>query len=396
LKLFVEKYTFFLTHETVKLYLSSALEILSVKIPLKWRSPMQSSSFKIFLGIGLLLTSLSVNAQSWKGSFTLEKVKTYIKNQDKIMIVAAGEEDIELERATKTLIKAARKTGVAGLVMDNSPVGDVSNLSDREIIKKAKDLGVNKIFVVRYFEPQIVITIYDRKGKSIGGITAEKGVPIASGSIHHSSSDGVDGNAAGAVSDVVSEIEDSSQEYEDKYIGYQGWVGINQYGQTVATGGYYYLGKNKKPLGLLEIFQVLERQDLIDYYKEKKKIRMILGLTGGGVGIFGLSFIIAGAVRMSKNSSVIDGSDGLDSAAKAYFALGTIITVGGAATATAGLFIKKTKLSNDEVRGLIDKHNKKLKRDFGISKMQKKTDFEWNTSPYFTYGGGGMILSMSF
>jgi hypothetical protein len=378
---------------------------------------MQSSSFKIFLGIGLLLTSLSVNAQSWKGSFTLERVKTYIKNQDKIMIVAAGEEDIELERATKTLIKAARKTGVAGLVMDNSPVGDVSNLSDREIIKKAKDLGVNKIFVVRYFEPQIVITIYDRKGKSIGGITAEKGVPIASGSIHHSSSDGVDGNAAGAVSDVVSEIENSSQEYEDKYIGYQGWVGINQYGQTVATGGYYYLGKNKKPLGLLEIFQVLERQDLIDYYKEKKKLRMILGATGGGIALIGISFYIAAGVqgvkvydfRSSSESEFeseygyedpVPADDGKAKKAEtkrnAYLAVGTVLTVSGAAIATAGLFIRKTKLSNDEVRNLIDKHNKKLKRDFGISKMQKKTDFEWNTSPYFTYGGGGMILSMSF
>lgn len=367
---------------------------LSIKILSGWRFTVQSSFFKIICGILLLLTSFSVAAQTWKGSFTMEKVKTHIKNQDKIIIVAAGEEDAELGKATKALLQAAKKTGVAALVMDASPLGDISGLSDKEIVKKTKDLGVNTVFIVRYFDPQIVITIYDRKGKSVGGITAEKGVPIAEGSIQHSSSDGIDSDAAGAVSDVVSDIEDSNQEYEDKYIGYQGWIGVNQYGQAVATGGYYYLGKNKKPLGLLDIFNVLERQDLIDYYKEKKKIRMILGLTGGGVAIFGLSFIIAGAVRMSKNG-IFDDEE-LDSASKAYFALGTILTAGGIATATAGLFIRKTKLSNDEVRGLIDEHNKKLKRDLGISKMQKKIDFEWNASPYFTPGGGGMILSMSF
>src|SRR5690242_6451570 len=104
--------------------------------------------------IALVAAAVAANppAASWTDTFPPAAVASYLDADGRRVLVAgAGEKTEPLRAASDAFATALRQSGRAKLVMDASPLGDLSQASDEQIVKKAQALPVELIAVVRVF-----------------------------------------------------------------------------------------------------------------------------------------------------------------------------------------------------------------------------------------------------
>jgi hypothetical protein len=99
-------------------------------------------------------------------------------------VVPAGDHP-ERRSAAAAFAFAVRQSGRARLVMGSSALGDLSALDDQAIVHRASGLPITTVAVVRTFPGEgarttVVVTLYDRAGRTLGAMSGERGLGASS------------------------------------------------------------------------------------------------------------------------------------------------------------------------------------------------------------------------
>jgi len=133
----------------------------------------------------IALVSASAHASDWRTAFDPSRVGSYFRSDHFRILVAASGEDVHLAREAGYALSAAlRACGNADLVMSDGTLGDLSSLSDQDIVEKSMEYPVDLIAVVRLdpdpptTAPSVEVMIFDKRMNLIAAIEARDGIPI--------------------------------------------------------------------------------------------------------------------------------------------------------------------------------------------------------------------------
>lgn len=131
-----------------------------------------------------LTLALTLAATDWSTALPPEAVGSYLPNDGlPVMVVMPGE---QVPAAKAQLVAAVEQSMKGPLVMGDSPLGDVSALSDQEAVKAATAYA-NTVVVLRVFgqpnKPGLaVVSVFSRKGDLLSSFSATMGEPLAKNS----------------------------------------------------------------------------------------------------------------------------------------------------------------------------------------------------------------------
>jgi len=313
--------------------------------------------------------------------------------------------------------------------MGDEALGDVSALDDAALVKKCAHLPVSHVAVVRVFEGApgqpgtAVVTTYDKKGEVVVAYSAREDAPLeAPAGASTKASEGVASGAAEAVASISKEASAHTEEYETKFIGYDDFIAVNQYGATVASGTHFYQGKYKRALDWPEFYTLVGNEELANKYKENLAARWLL--IGGGTAVaVAAPLVWLGAVQEIKDpdypsyncvgqpnfNACVDGKEATykrqmaeaDAKRDAYNPILYVGTGVGLVGIIAGVALQLHPATPEQARELADKYNQRLKEGLergGGEPVQspKASSIRMNLSGGFLPGGGGLVLHGSF
>lgn len=288
----------------------------------------------------------------WDGAFPTDAVGTYVPSSStKVMVVAVDAKDAA----------AALSTALSGsaVVIPAAGLGNVSDLSDAEIVTKAAGQPVDQIVIVRTAgsedAPIAVVTLYRKDGTSEGGYTASAESPAPP-------SDGGGASQAemeSATSESVAAAEPSDaarEEFLERYVWFQDWVGVNQYGSVVSSWSVPLKGQYQEPLRGREFYEYIEEPELAQTFRKRQTSRSILVWSGVGA-------MVGGSVVMLAPIFSIDSTSDFNTTP---LFVGTGIFVAGTALMLVGAAINPHPVEPSEARKLAVQFNKRLAKDLGL------------------------------
>ena len=268
------------------------------------------------IGLRLVLTVLALTAGrataqapgAWASSFGQGRAASYLGaspvSSPTVLIAGAGR-----ERAAETAAAALRKAllGAARLVMDSRALGELDDLDDAAIVKRAAALPVDVVVIVRVFGSSsgsnaAVVSFFDKQGQALSAFTVEAGAPLAPRPVD-AAGVGVSAEAATAVSAILKDRSAPAAdprspaqiEYDAKFVGFYETVEAKQTAE-VFRSACPYLGVSHAPLCGPGLFSVLGREDLAQSSRRRVTARKAMIGTGAILLVAGTVTAIVGAV----------------------------------------------------------------------------------------------------
>jgi hypothetical protein len=327
----------------------------------------------------LLVSLLALTAGaggSWSDSFDSKTVATYLDSQGvSALVAAAGDPASSAKPAAKALITALRATGKTSVVADDGALGNLSGLSDDDIVAKARRGSASLVAIVRVFPgadaqpPTAVVTFYSvSSGKNLSAFTVAQGAPVAS----RVAGSAVPSAAMESVSAVAQQSAPASNQSRDKELEQRGiWsqdqtmITVNQYGATTGVSRWtvFFRGKYGPQLSGGELYDYLGKPDLAASYRSRSTTRWSLiggGLAGlvVGSGLATASVVIPGPCN-TKNSFTLACTGYQEPNVPALIGGGVLATAGFVVT-MAGLFVDPNPVSIEETNRMVDQFNEQI------------------------------------
>ncbi|MCC6809251.1 MAG: hypothetical protein IT381_17620 [Deltaproteobacteria bacterium] len=413
----------------------------------------------------LILTALFAAAPApaagWPQTFSADALATHLTGTGlRVVVITAGSDSPDAKAASSALEAALKATKKTRVVVSSASLGKFTDMDDEAIVKKVDKLPLDLVITVRTFDSDdgatVIVTIYDKSAEVLSAFSAEKGKRIAARSEDTApvetskasrtikkvidSSGGVSGGTASAKSPPPSggaitgsgafeaPVDTGNDAYDTKYIGFEQWIGINGYGQVVASWSQPYQGKYRRQLSNAEFYEIVERQDLADRYKAKQRLRLGLGL-GAGLGGFvvGTTIMTIGVVQMLGAARSLYGSGtclryniptltNMTPGCAAYdssgggLGLGLVVTgsilgVAGIVTGMVAMFMNPHPVKPHEAYALADQYNKRLRDRIENGESAKAEEREspdknvkmsFGVTPAFGPQGGSIALGGTF
>ena len=352
---------------------------------------------KLLASILLILANFfAVNAfADWTVAFPPDAVKTYLSTTNaRVMVVSVGADE-----AAAALTQSLSGSAV---VMGGAALGDVSSLGDSDIAEKAKGQPVDQIVIVRQTgegeAATAIVTVYAADGTSLGGFTASAGQPAPV-------SDG-GGASQSEMSSAVAEAErggndpSSRDKFLDSFVGFDDWVGINQYGAVVSQWTVPFKGRDKIPLKGAKFYDEIRQPELAKKYRKRATTRTVIALTSTGLMLGGLVVALV-PLFQTADCAVADGCD--RNLTPLWVGLGMVGV--GTIGLTIAPFINPNPVDPATARKLAREHNERLAEELGIDLellVKELTSRPPSPKPEFKIGfaplpnGGGVGVSARF
>ncbi|MCY1058419.1 hypothetical protein [Nannocystis sp. SCPEA4] len=319
-------------------------------------------------------------AVDWSATFTPTGVSAHLGDAKPNVIVIAGNPGSQPAAAAfRAALTTSRR---AGVVIDGQALGAVDSLDDRAIVDRAKVLPVQQIVVVRVFEsspgtaPTFIAMGYGTDGSVAVALSGTAGVPLPEPepptevSVPDATPEPAD--AAPKEPEEPEEVkqarEQAEKEYADKRLG--------------GTWGALRRGTPGTPIGPTEFYAALGRDDLARQIDQRKKTRLGvglgLGIAGGGLLAVGVTFLILNGTA-AKYGPDFGPDDPLRAGTdRVRYPLsmpvsGALLGVGAAMLIGMGVFLgvyKAHPVGRREAPGLIDSHNRELRKKLGLPPEQ--------------------------
>lgn len=225
----------------------------------------------------------------WRASFPAERLPESLAEGD-VVVVPTGEPLEPAERAAGALREALRTKGV-GTVMDASSLGDVAGFSDQEIVEAASDLPVDRVLIVRVFEggdaPTGVVAGYVPSGEAVGGFSTPRGTPVSREQVRRSGG-GISEKTVEATQSAVEEggEGDDSRESPEMRLDFSAQKMEVEDAKT---------GEIHRGVGM---YERLERPDLAEAYRKRRRRQSTWGGIGWGSAAVGAAGTAVGLVML--------------------------------------------------------------------------------------------------
>lgn len=288
----------------------------------------------------------------WSAAFPVDAVGTYVPSQTtKVMVVSVGAPD-----AAAALTKAL---GGAAVVIPSSGLGDVAELSDADIVGKAAAQPIDQVVIVRTAgtseAPIAVVTIYQKDGTAIGGYTASADSPAPpsdGGGASLSEMESANNESKAAAKPSA----EAKEEFLERYVAFQDWVGVNQYGAVVSSWSTAFKGQYREPLPGRKFYEYIGEDELAEKYRKKATTKTIVSLVGVG-GIVGGTVIMLAPLFGPVGSTDFNATPLL---------VGGGVMLAGTVVMMVGLTINPHPVEPSEARRLAVQFNRKLAKELGI------------------------------
>jgi len=307
--------------------------------------------------LAILTAPAAASSGGWASTFGAPSVVTTVAAQ-KVLVVSV---DAASRPAASALIAALRQAGLA-LVMDHRALGDVAALRDIDIVKRASNLPVERVAVVRDYGGSIVVSLYASDGTPKGSLTGKAGQPAVAGK------DAYAGAAPPASRPKEPDVKltlparpgpsvQLLREYERKAIHWKDGIRVVQteYGVSSSRIETVHLGRYGKALSPGEFYDAVGRSDLADEYRTNNGLKW-----GLGMGL-GAALVIGGLVWMV--SPVFDDEPG---DTKAPLIGGSVLMGLGLTGVMVALFLNVDKHDIGDKKRMSDGYNDQLRRRMGI------------------------------
>jgi hypothetical protein len=314
-------------------------------------------------------------AADWSAAFAPAAVAANLPSGvNSYIVVGAGPVSPDLHGAATAMEGALRKSGRAGLVMNAAGLGSVEALDDAAIVGRCAALPVAWIAVVRVFagpseaQPQVVVTLYDKKAQVRSAFSGSAGPPAAN-TAAPAEGLGVSPAAVAGVSDVVRATGGDGNAGREKYD--REFLSMIDNGDSVLA----FQGKYRRPVELPEFYRLIGRADLAESYEGKRNLKWLLGV--GGLATLGIGFAMAAD----------------DPGAPAL----VVVTL-GATAATVGVVLPNGVGDQlPAVRESVERYNQGLKKKLELAtRPAPPAGPRWVMAPFASGRGGGLALGGSF
>jgi len=170
-----------------------------------------------------------------------------------------------------------------------------------------------------------------------------------------------------------------------------------------------YEGKFKKPLDGVAFYEKLGRQDLVESYESKAKLKAGLEIAGLAVAVGGIVYMVAEAasqghqdcgVASSPNFSACVAQNANQGVSATPFIIGTGTALVGGSLVLAGASIDPNPVDTVEARQLADAYNQGLKAQAETSSIEKPASkapgVALTLAPIVEPSGAGLGLTLRF
>jgi len=351
---------------------------------------------------------------AWQTSFGAAAVASHHPGKlDAVVVVGAGAAGADRDEAAGALVTAYKDGGRARLVLDAQPLGDVSGLSDPDILARAGALAVSHVAIVRVLdstagEPTAMVAVYTRKGAPVTSFIATAGTPLpaketveprgASAGISQTTVD----NVTSAKETTRTEQANAKTEFDQGFIWFDDFIVVNGYGGTVGHGAIAYQGVAKRVLDGEEFYRAVGRDDLAEGYQTRRNTKIGVAIAGGAIAIGGFVYAFnhddCGDFDSPTWSECEDGN--LNTTL-----LGIGVSTAGMAVAGIAFLIPSHPASLSERRQLAIDHNARLRgelhldEDYMPRRFKAEADATFSDvriAPYAAPGGGGLVVGGRF
>ncbi|WAS96264.1 hypothetical protein [Nannocystis punicea] len=316
----------------------------------------------------------------WSSTFTPGGASAHLGDKKPNIIVIAANPGSQAAAATfRAALTASKK---AGVVLDGQALGAVDSLDDRAIIERAKVLPVQQIVIVRVFEgspgdpPSFIAMGYGADGNVAVALSGTAGVPLPEPELPTEVS--VPEPAVDAASDAPKAPEESEEAKQARD------VAENEYAakRLGGTWGALRQGTPGTPITPTQFYAALGRDDLARQVDKRKKTRLGValggGIAGGGLLAVGLTFLILNstATKYGPDFGPDDPLRGGTDRVRYPLSMplsGALLGVGAALLIGMGVFLgvyKAHPVGRRETPGLIDGHNRELRKKLGLPPEQ--------------------------
>lgn len=365
-----------------------------------------------FLLFFLTVVSLFAS-EEWERSFSPEIVATYLPSgKEKMLLVGAGERNPKMIAMIKALAQALKGTGKAAMLMDDSPLGDISAMDDASVVKKCSRFPVTLIIVARYFKPSAVVTLYRPTGEVLNAFSVERG-ELLSPYETNIVEGGVSQSVLDAVSAAVKKDEKEPETFYDReLLWFWEWKDGLSPGPDPDTDREPRIGKYKKALTWDVFFRKVGREDLAIEFDRREKAKKGLFIGGLSLAVVGAVFVVAGAsVQTWKNDSrdyyrfnetTLAWEKQAEDPLGPYFWSGLAMTITGTASWITGVLLNKNPATGKEVADMARAYNRELKKRTEGSGAEEKTKemsaegIDLMIDPFALPSGGGINLRVSY
>ncbi len=352
--------------------------------------------------LSLVVFSISAAAQEqspgeWNKTFVPEIMQTYFDNENiRTVIIPAGNEDPALKEAALSLSENLKRCKAVALIIKENLSKEILKLDDAAIINKVEKSLISHVFIIRYFSPIIVVTMYDKAGEAVFGFTAQKGIPITPrvNGVNHDT--GVSARISDKVYSVidVNERDKSPEEiYEEEYIGFTDKALLNK-NKEPANAFLPFKGKNRILVSWETFYKKMNREDILTTTLKRKEAKFWLVVIGLPLGI--ISGLVAIPSLIVSASPEVSWTDGIG--------ITTITTTTITALSTAawitGLSMRANPSTVGDAVDMANNYNMKLRQKLGLPEKKEEsndaTPMDWTILPYAGPTGGGIVLQVNF
>lgn len=334
----------------------------------------------------LFIIAAAVTAPSWEESFEPQAVATYLDRQNAAaMVLIGGERTANVQRAEQALVAALRAGGQTRLVMTGESVTVSPQDTDEAIIKKARNLPIDLICVLRVFPgggpsaPEVaVVTVYDQTGASLTAMAATQGQVLPPRESTSRQSAGRDAVAA-ALENPKSKKETKKREPVDpRKITFAAGVLVDvKDGRPISSWVSLYMAG--KPLSGSGLYDVLGRTDLASTYRSRMAAKTMLYIAGGGLLLGGAIGFVAG---LASPCAIYDKASYTCTQKQFDFVIpGLALAGAGTAALIVAAVINPHPVSPREAIELAQEYNEKLdapKKSDAKETQVTKTSLSWS------------------
>jgi hypothetical protein len=376
----------------------------------------------------LLLPGLAAAAgDPWAATFGAAATGSYLDgSRPTVLLIGAGAE-VDPAAAVAAFKAALRQSRRARLVMDSASVGEVANLDDQKIVKRAAPLPVDVIAILRLFpgdggSETAVVTFYDKKGATLGALSVIRGTPLTPHP--RAAGQGVSREAAAAVDRVFDEgrrpqaaratpLTPAQREFHAKAVsleyasvermwgsGDPGWDGPN-------------VGTPPRALGLADFYETVGRADYAAFARRRAKVKLgllvsgiVVAAGGAGMAIGGGVMAYAPATCLAQNVYGKCTDERKPMAGYALLGVGGGLAAAGLVTIIVAAVLDRGPISAQETYSLGLEHNRKLRQRLGLpdpgatapvsTRSPARARPRLTLAPSFAPGGGGLTMGGAY
>lgn len=363
------------------------------------------SLFAVVLTAFALLAPTSVDARSrtprstsWS-NVSMTAATTYFPAGTSAMVVGVGD---DAEPVVTALLETLQASDGLELVIDARAIGNIDDLSDEDIVKRAFARPINRVAIVRVFPAassvKAVVTVYAAQGQVTAAFTLAPGKTLAANPTPEVTEDGVRRDemvtvqsTSGDQGIVPAAADDGEVTYQRQQV-----VGVSHYG-VVSLENVSFFKNGRLISDTPSLYEALGmnaeatafRQRDAEFHKWLGR-----GVALGTIGVLGVcGFGTWWLVRAG--SSDYDYDTGVTTEHDTTMPM--LLTVGSAAAVVIGGLVirshpRPSNLTPDEAVSLVDAHKAKKRRTGGL--RAPVTEFKF--APTATPSGAGFMLSGSF